>query len=269
MAKEKKEGGAKLAEKEQKTKVNNFSAVGIIYQESNPRNVFLETKTEDYPRRAFANKCLLIGGNWVGGHAKRDGGPRGTLARELKEELSLKKPEQSYRELNMLFDENRPGGYTTQPALISSNEGERMLEEIKKIISEKYIPFADFEQHIPEEVFRQKEPDYLKGDYYGMCSVWQAGLSDEEWQKLAELQKMARNLSCESITHILSLDIILRAGAQFAWGHGFMLQRFFFDREIDDAAGISLFPGMSVRYCGTPMERYGDYLKCYDVDKMP
>jgi hypothetical protein len=254
----------------EKQKINNISAVGIIYREADPRWIFIEMKTADYPRRVFASRGLIIGGNWIGDLAKNDRNPKDTLVRELGEEISFAKPVQNFTEFNLLFRERRLDTYVVKASDWKASEEEILvLNSLKRNIAAKYQPFGDYLQHIPEEVFRRGEPDYSKGDYWGLCSVWQAGLSEQEWTSLVMLQRLAGNLSNESITVMTSLDEIVNHHFEIAWGQDRVLRDFFLNKGFRRAGDFPLIPGLLAGYVGQPYYSYAKYLSMYDVERHP
>jgi len=251
-------------------RVNHIAAVGIIYKRSDPRWVFIEMKTSDYPRKIFASLGLIIGGNWIGEIAKVDKSTRDTLVRELGEEISCERPIISFDEWNAIVGEGRPGGYVIKPSDWTPSEADlQELIRLKKVIASGYVPFGDYHVSIPESIFRRAEPDYYRGSYEALFSVWQVGLSDGDWQSLKRLQRLAGNLSNESITVMTSLDRILKTRWQIGWGEDRILRDFFFSKGLEKASGFPLIPGITAEYCGFPLIFYGRYLRFFDVDKRP
>ena len=251
-----------------KRKVNHVAAVGIVYGGSG--KIFAEVKTADYPRKIFANKGLIIGGNWIGPRAITDMGPKDTLVREWGEEITFDKPVVSYEELNRLLSEDRLDTYQMKASdWKPSAMDQSKLDHLKWAVLKSYCPFGDFEFFVPEEVFKREEPDYTKGGIRGIVSVWQAGLASVDWDILVELQQKSGNLSNESQSIITSLDEILRTGLQIGWGEDRMLRSFFLSKGFREALDFPLIPDIDVKYCGSPLATYEDYLKFYDIDKRP
>ncbi len=256
---------------EKKGRINNISAVGIVFRISDPRQIFLEMKTHDYPRKVFAGKGLIVGGNWIGDRAKNDFWPRDTLVREWQEEITFDKPIGNFYELNLLFSECRLDTYQVEGSDWKASEAEiKELLRLKEIVAEGYEPFSDYLQFIPEQVFWRGEPEYSKGDYWGLCSVWQSGLSEEDWNSLVRLQNLAGNLSNESITVIRSLEEILKTGWNIAWGQDRVLKEFFMSRGFKEAENFPLIPGIMTQRLGDPLKDYkNEYLNLYEVEKRP
>jgi hypothetical protein len=262
------EGGLLMVE--EKDPINSISAVGIIVRKKNRRQIFMEMKTADYPRRTFAELGLIPGGNWIGEKAKGDMGPRDTLVREWGEEITFEKPIANFHELNLLFSERRLGTYQVKGSDWKASESElRELAHIKDVVAAGYVPFGDYLQLVPEEVFRRGEPEYSKGDWRGICSVWQVELLESDWNLLVKLQNLAGNLSNESITVIRSLDEILKTRWNVAWGHDTILKKFFLEGGFKEAKDFPLVPGITTEWLGAPLADYNKYLRLYEVEKRP
>lgn len=250
--------------------VNTISAVGIIYRASDPTQIFLEKKTAGYPRKIFL-AGLLIGGNWIGEKGASDRNPLETFRREIKEEITFEKPPSSFQEFNLIHSENHRGSYRVTGSEIwtPTFKDRDRLNNLKNEIIVSCQPFWDFVQRVPEEVFRRAEPDYNKGDYCGLCSVFQAGLSEGQWKILIDLQEKSGNLSNESQTVITSLSEIVSSGFRIGWCQDRMLQSFFLSRGFKEANDMPLIPGVEAIWVGRPKNSYENYLSIYDVAKRP
>ena len=79
--------------------VGNICSVAIILRASDPHQIMMETKDGGYPIKFYRHHLNFPGGNWIGEKAVNDGHTLGTLKRELEEEFSLDRPQQSTEEL--------------------------------------------------------------------------------------------------------------------------------------------------------------------------
>jgi hypothetical protein len=249
-----------------KIRVNSISAVGIVFKKTNPRHIFMEMKTPDYPRKVFASRGLIIGGNWVGPLAVNDLSTLDTLLREWSEEITPEKP-LIHIEWMYLFKGEDVETYRIQPsAWVPSKEQRQELERLKQVVANGYEPFQDYIQLISEEVFKSKDPQYNKGSFQGLCSVWECGLSDDDWDSLVNLQALSGNLSNESVTLITSLDEIVETRWEIGWGEDSMLRDFFVSKGVGkDCDKFPLIPELIVMRVGMPLSSYEDYLKTYEV----
>lgn len=249
--------------------INHMCAIGIIYKQSSPDKVFMEIKTVGYPRLVFENKGLLIGGNWIGEAASGDTGPGDTFKREFKEEITFEKPIADQVELALLFDQKDLGEYIVGSKVWSPKESEiDDLSRLKQVIISNLKPFADFLTFVPESLFQQKEPGFNKGDFNIHCSVFESGVSDDDWETLLRLQKLAGNLSNESVSIVTSLDEILKNSWGIAWGHDYILKEFFESKDLSTNR-FPLIPEIEVEKLSEPLSSYGDYLQKYEVDRKP
>ncbi|MBI2033581.1 MAG: hypothetical protein HYT13_00570 [Candidatus Liptonbacteria bacterium] len=250
---------------------NNISAVGIIYRETNPRQLFMEMKDGGYPRKAFRWKGLCIGGNWIGEQAKSDLNPRDTFCREVEEELCLDKSIASTAEFQKLADDSVAArDYVVEKADLQITDQDRsMLTKVKSAIKGSVKPFCDYHQYVPRVVFDRADPENKAGDCNGLVSVYEVGLPEPIWGTLATLQERFGNLSNESITAIASLDEILKTRQEIAWGQDRILKEFFLRAGFPEAEDFPLIPDIVVKPLGPPMASYSEYLERYEVQKRP
>lgn len=219
----------------------------IIYKASDPSWIFMEKKPDNYPRRVFRQHLCPFGGRWGGHEAKNDYCPKGTLIRELTEELEIDR-----LQLPHPFDVIH-------------------LTKIKAAIISRLMPFGDFLLSIPASVFQAGDTEAEHSDWVSVVSYWTAGLSDSEWAVLAALQKRYRNLCNEGISTIVLLDRILeKRRALFSWGSDRVVKEFWIGRGIHAASYVPLFPGIGVwRLRDEPLESYREYLDYYEVFHKP
>lgn len=250
----------------EKFRINNIAAVGIIYNEDDPRQVFLEFKDDGYPITVFRNHLCVIGGNWIGKQAELDRCPRDTFCRELGEELSFEKRIASTIELVELGQEDRPSSYQLKESEITPGpEDTTLLSHLKGVMVERARHFRDYTQYVPKKAFRDPRRD----DHRGLCSYFEVPLSGHDWSYLTNLQRRFGNLSNESVSLITSLDEIMEIGARGSWGHDQALRAFFKSKGCRfNPDRYPIFPDV---YTGqvSPFPDYEKYLENYDVARRP
>lgn len=259
-----------------KIAVNNMSAVGIIYNATNPLQIFIEAKTSDYPVKAFAGMLLCIGGNYMGTNAKDDKNPHDTYVREIHEELSFDKPAQRTTELSDLVG-TRTIAYTVPGTKIEPADQDVLeLNTIKAYITEYARWFGDYVQFVPRAIFDVADPNSKREDLYGHCSVFTTKLPQPYWQALVRLQQKFGNLSNESVTIMTSLQEIVDTGWNMAWGQDRVLQEFFRtafcpNQDLHPADNLPLISGITMtrQDRNAMLPSYQDYLSRYDVAKLP
>ncbi len=252
-----------------KRRISHIAAVCIVYREANPEEIFTPVKDATYPLKVWRGHYCFIGGNWTG-QAGTDPDPRKTVVREIGEELRLFRPEQSTAELGETAVHRVPITYRV-PGLErpATAEEERALEEVKAAIFEAMEPFGDYVLTIPAEVFLAADPASQQTTQVALCSVFEAGLDETAWPKLAELQETFGNISCESETAILTLDKIVREGITGTSGLDRVLRDFFYEAEDDRSGEFPLHPGPTVEWVGSPKESYRDYFGRYEIERIP
>jgi hypothetical protein len=253
-------------------RVQNFASVGIIYLLSDPRQILVEAKTPDYPVKCFAGRLLIIGGNWAGPNAIADLTPRATLIREFSEEFGFDKPMANTGELAEILGGGKIEDYHVEsnPGFTPNESAASQLFLLRKFIMDGYRPFGTFVPFIPEKIFRQADPDYNKGDFRYLVSVFSVGLDDVTWQSLLLLQQEAGNLSNESLTVITSAQQIISTGWETAWGQDQVLQQFFQHHGIAEASNFPLIGGVeTIRTDLNPDATYEEYLKDFTPTKRP
>lgn len=213
-----------------KQPIRSISAVGIIYHEDNPAEVFFEMKDETHPDTTARGKLCPIGGNWLGPEAAADRGPFDTLAREIREELSLEE-------------------------VVCSQKDRQGLEVVREVMIAMACRGEDCLQVMPTCT--------ALVSYFGVA-IWEGA-----WQKLARLQAAYGNLSRESSTCIMSLDQIIAEGKQMAFCHDRALQRFWLRQGLAQANELPLLPGFGSQELVDSYATYMDYLEHYEVAQKP
>lgn len=250
-------------------RVSNLSSVGIIYRESNPDQVFIETKTPGYPRKVMVGKGLLPGGNWVGKAATNDGGPLGTYIREIREELSFDNPSIEPEEMDEVFGTGHLGHAPEIRSVTASAKDIALLDMIKNNIEENAKPFGIYLEYVPRWVFDSADPENKAGDFIGALSVFEVPLPEDIWGYLSSLQNTYLNLSSESQTVMTAVDQLVAKGWKIGWGQDRVLQEHFLRHGFKEAVEMSLMCGISAIKIGTPMKTYAEYFKLFDVEKIP
>lgn len=249
--------------------VNNISSVTIIARAAKRNQIFIEVKDDGYPLRVFRRCLCPIGGNWIGQAARQDRNPLDTVRREINEELSLDKRTASMLELSLLGMKPEKNFYQTPSFDQPAEEAEiKVLNELKRVITESCAPFGDYLQIIPKEVLDRADPENKRDGFAGICSYWVVVLNEYDWEQLTALQKKFGNLSNESVTLFTSLEEIIETGVKTAFGHDRPLQQFFLCHGFSAARQFPLIEGISSQPIPT-MASYTDYLEKYEILRKP
>lgn len=251
-----------------KQAIKTITGSGFLYKLSDPTQVFLEIKTPGY-WPIFVGTGYFIGGNWVGPAAQQDIRPRETFAREVRSEISFKRPAVSYDELKVFCpwiqddDYVAPGG----DYQATSDELARLNRIIEAFANAEW--FGDFLSHTPQSLIQKGHDTYAGGDLLTLVSAFCAGLSDDLWEDLVSLQTAAGNLSNESQTVILSLSDIITSGFRLGVGYANILRIFFERHGLRNLEQMPVFPEITVTEVDGPFQTYPAYLERYEVEKHP
>lgn len=249
-----------------KEKVTNISAVGIIFNKSNPAALFLERKDKTYPIEAFRENLGLVGGNWIGKSAKKDRGPLDTFRREIEEEISLRKIDATTLELKLLGIIKKEKRYRVpwdSPRPTKSDL--KTLKEVKRSIKRSAKPLGDFLSVVPKKLMLEAGAKNHRGDFINLCSAYLVPLNEKAWRKLLNLQSKFGNLSNESTTLILPLEKIIKGKIMF--GHDRILKDFLSYLGQKSIKKIRLNKKIKSRKLGRPLKSYRNYLYRYEIEK--
>lgn len=247
--------------------VNNFYSIGIIFRANNPREIFTDIKWQ-YPVKAFNNMACPQGGNWFNEDAKGDGGPRGTLCRELGEELSFDKAADQ-DELAKILDITLPPREEFPANRNASDIDREILAELSLVFQELAAPFTDFYTFTPKSILDAADPENQRGDMSAVVSAWSIPLVEKDWRRLWELQTKFGNLSNESRSIIISISQMIKANTHTAFGHDRILQAFWRAMGIAGAKDLPLVEGIEHRLVGTPRASWLDYLPDFNPKRRP
>ena len=246
-----------------KIKIGGISTVVIPFRESQPWEIYAETKDSTYPW--FPNCLCFIGGNWGDAPSVNDKSPRDTLIREITEELDLSKHGEKY-----LSPRN------TEKVL---PEDVDMLASLIATIKAGIRPFGDYLQKIPTEVFCKQDPARAKQkeaagkpvtEVTGICSYNVCPLTDTTWGELLYLHSKFGRLSVESCDRPVSLDDIIRDGMKWIYAHQQAAKDFFASyARRSDYQHMPMIEGISSEKIGMPLASYDEYRKLYDIEKDP
>ena len=228
-------------------------------------------KDATYPKKAFALKLLCMGGNWLGTAAANDGSPKGTLIREIKEELSVKRPlgPVDDAELAQIFG-HAVSTRTVDRKNVDPSEGDLDdLEAVKRAIIDSLFHLGDYIEFVPRIVFDRADPENKTGDVQGFASVWMAGLDDDVWAKLVRIQEKFGNLSSESISVITSLDEIVAKHLETGWSQDRILRDFFRRFGFPETDRFPLIPDVKATRMDESYTSYDEYMQHYSVVKHP
>ena len=250
--------------------INNIVGVGIIYRTQNPSEIFLDIKNNGYPMIAYRQHLCLIGGNWVGETACNDENPMQTFLREFREEISFDRAEDDPQERFALFGITEKIQVVHDPAPPPTKEDLRSLEHLKYEVGKNAITYRDYWHIMPQEAIRRTDPSYARGDGKAIFSINLVPVDEKTWQILAFLQEKFKNLSNESITCTLSMDLIIEKNLKCMAGYDRVLQQFWKECGLAKANEVPLdFEGVVMEELGTPFGSYKDYLERYEVTKKP
>ncbi len=253
-----------------KRRITNISAVGIIYPEYDPSQIFIEMKDDGHPIKLVRHQLCPIGGNWIGDAAKNDRNPLATFRRELHEELSFDHPMRNSVELAQMGMAKAASFAPTPSNEVTPTVVDIfLLNQLKETIRDSARPFGDYLNTVPREALDAADPANKRDGFTSLASYWTVGLNELAWDRLCKLQKKFGNLSNESITMVTSLDEILRTNTKTAFGHDRVLRQFWLNMEFHQAAQLPLVPGLESVPQGRPLNSYDEYLQLYDVAKMP
>ncbi|TSC72513.1 MAG: hypothetical protein G01um101470_323 [Parcubacteria group bacterium Gr01-1014_70] len=251
--------------------ITNIVGVGIICRAENPSEIFLEIKGDGYLVIAYRRHLCLIGGNWVGEVACNDENPTQTFLREFQEEISFDTAEDDPQERFALFgvtEKIRVGH--DDPAPAPTKEDRNSLEHLKYQVRKNTIAYRDYLHIMPQEVIRRSDPSYARGDSKAIFSINLVWLDEKTWRILTGLQEKFKNLSNESLTCILSLDLIIEKNLKCMAGYDRVLQQFWRKCGFAKASDVPLdFEGVIMEERGIPLSSYDGYLERYEVVKKP
>ncbi|MFH1582398.1 MAG: NUDIX hydrolase [bacterium] len=243
----------------------------IIYRKDNPREIFLEIKDDGLPVKAFRRHLNPIGGNWIGGTAKKDKSPKETLIREIREELTLEKPQistQGLKELGFIPEKEFYKLPDVKPTPTEQDVIE--LETVKEIIIGGLKPFQDYIITNPTEVFERADPFNKQKGSIGLISIWTCGLDEETWKRLSALQYKFGNLSNESFSLITSLEEIIFIPLYSAYGNDRPLLDFFISHSpLPLVKRFPLVEGINSEVVGKPKTSWESYLEEYEILRKP
>lgn len=253
-----------------KPRINNISAVAIIFRRSDPSELFIEMKDDGYPMAAFRRQLCFIGGNWIGDGARGDLNPLMTARREISEELSLDRAVRSSEELALLGIVSEVTHYeVARSSHEVTGEDRQLLERLKNEVCEGLAPFGDFVNSVPKSVLDEADPKNTRDGFSSLSSYYQVGIGEQSWEILANLQQAFGNLSNESVTLITSLGKIIETGTKTAFGHDQVLQRFFLSRGFPVAHNLPLVDDITSESAHAPLPSYREYLDRYEILKRP
>ena len=254
----------------EKTRISNVASVGIIFNATNPSQIFIEMKDGGHPIKLVRGQLCPIGGNWIGEAAKADRNTRDTFLREVDEELSFERPIRDSIELALLGQAGITNFTPTPAPTVKPTARERQdLEYIKAVIKTSAFEFGDYLDTVSKDALDAADPENKRDGFTTLASYWQVPLERDQWQVLTRLQKKFGNLSNESITLVTSLDEIVRTGTKTAFGHDGVLKLFFQLRGYVAAQYFPLVAGVKSVFAGPPLATYEAYLEKYDVAKKP
>lgn len=242
-----------------KETLTHLGSTGIIYRAENPTEVFLEMKGDFYPIKAFRRHLCLIGGN----RRSNDRNTQETFLREFQEEISFAEAEEDLVELYAIFGITESVPTITRNLMLTEKD-RRNLEQLKCRVMEETRAYRDCLLVVPETVLRQADSTYKSGDLRVLLSYSLVPLDEETWQILTALQAKFKNLSNESLSCLLNINVIIEQGLKIFPGHDQTLQQFWKECGLEQAKDIPLFEGASLQNHGAPLASYEEYLKFYD-----
>ncbi len=245
----------------EKQRIWNISAVAVIVSPDEDK-VFLSRKDDGYPIALIRGGLCPIGGNWTGKDAARDTGPRDTVRREIREELTLRRPVRSGAELGQL---GFGGQVTYEPTASNGAEirdaDEQLLQRLAATISEVLSFETSYIHTVTAEAMRTADPSSTRETIETLCFVYRAQLHHDEWATLETLQERYGNLSNEAPTLILGRDQL--GGEKYAFGH---------ESSVRAVMGVntSIIPGVYSERRGEMRDApYAELLDRYDPIKRP
>lgn len=254
----------------EKRTVNNIASVGIIYRESDPRQIFIDIKDGGYPIKAFRWMHCPIGGNWIGESARYDLNPQHTFFRELAEELLLKKQKTSTQEMNLLgFTPDLDTYVVPKKDVAPTAEDYETLVRLKMAFVKAAEPFGNFLVTVPKSVLDRNVPDNTRPGYSSLFPYWLVPVKKKEWTMLTALHEKFGNLSVESIAVITTLDEIIATNRYTCCGHDRVMQEFFIQMGLPNAEKYPLLDGISCEKMGMPFNSYKDYTEHYIILRTP
>lgn len=224
----------------------------------------------------FPERLCLIGGNYSGPNCKEDSGPKGTLLREIDEELQIL-PQESFaasaEEARQLYDPKAIDYCIKRKPVTILDEDREMFAGVKATIMANTQPFGDYWQKIPGSVRKACDPKQKSetpGDVLQIASYWTCPLSETTWGDLLYLRSKFGQLSNESFDRPVSLDQILQHRLEFVWGHDQVVRDYFarYARR-SDCFDMPIIPGIVMDRIGLPFATYDEYRALYDLKKDP
>jgi hypothetical protein len=254
-----------------KMSINNISSVCFVFRAANPRELFLEVKDDGHPIPLVHGQLCPIGGNWIGADAVADKGPLDTIRRELKEELTLDRPMRETGEmvsLGLADQEIAPQQATPIAEVTIDPLDLEDLEFVKLAISEGLQGCGSGLNTVTAEAMLAANPASTRETFTTLSCYWVVMLDEEPWHKLVALQNKFGNLSCEAVTRIITLKMILAEGLQIAFAHDEMLRTLFQRLGCADAKNIPHVAGTETALTAS-LVRYQDYLERYNIARTP
>lgn len=251
--------------------VGHISVNGIIYRTAYPEEIFTDIKDATYPLVVWRGCICLIGGNWTGNSSKHDQSPLATFTREIMEELILKKSIRNTAELGETCIHTDPINYLVQDIKRRPTpEDEADLQFVKEAMVNGARSFDDYIITIPREVFLRADSETKQTTITALTCVFEIGLDEEIWRILARLQQDFDNLSCESESHILSVDGMIEKNIIAMSGQDQILQEFFEAKGVTRGRTLPRDTAITVqRAVVYPRSSYKEYVKYYTILKKP
>ena len=168
-----------------KRRITNISAVGIIYPEYDPSQIFIEMKDDGHPIKLVRRQLCPIGGNWIGSQAAHDQNTFATFERKLREELSLTRFTRDSGELaQMDLAEAQKFAPTPVNKVEATNFDLPGLENLKDTMVRNAYAFGDYLNTVPKSALDAADPSNKRDGFTTLTSYWTIYLRANDWENL-------------------------------------------------------------------------------------
>jgi hypothetical protein len=243
-------------------KITNISAVVVISSPDGSEH-FLSRKDDTYPIVLMRGCICPLGGNWNGKDAAGDVSPLATLHRELREELTLRRPIRDgaeLKELGLASGDQVYAATASNGAPIQPEDEDDLASIVEQIASASRFSRALIHV-VTEEAIKRADPTSDRKALATLCFVFEARLAGSTWARLKELQGRYGNLSNEAPTEILTTAQLF--GERFAFGHDASIGR------TIKVVGLPPTEGVTSLGVDVMPKPYSDLLRFFNPEKRP
>lgn len=233
--------------------ITHIAAIGVIYRESDPRQILMEIKDDGHRRPSARRGLSFIGGNWSGDEAKNDQNPHETFCRNVERELAFTHQRETPVKLEEL-------GQIPTGELILKPNGNRMFVTEEDALDLEELKRGICEDALECDSFLNTEPD----GRHALVFVYECPLNEDRWRQLVRLMTDFGSISGEGLLVLTSLDELIRTQHPSAFGINGVLERFWHEHDLNGSE-IMLSGSTIAEWCGPMGLDYSELIKHYDI----